>query len=246
MSPLLLAPLAVAGAALGPLLRALVVRYAVPAGEPWLSGCPACGRALRRWHRLPAVTSPAGRCAGCRARIGPPPYVIEAVTALLFVALGWRVDDPLPLAASGWVAATGVALWCIDVRVQRLPDRLTISAFGAVLALLSAAAFVAGEPSAAGRVVLNGLGLAGGYLVLFLIYPAGIGLGDAKLGLSLGALLGWYGGWAATVFGAAMGFVTSGLVAVVLLVSGRIGRKDSLPHGPFMLLGALTMVLLLG
>jgi leader peptidase (prepilin peptidase)/N-methyltransferase len=90
---------------------------------------------------------------------------------------------------------------------------------------------------------LNGAGMAAFYVLLIVIYPAGMGWGDAKLALSLGAALGWFG-WVATVLGTAAGFLLAGVYSAVMLALGRVTRKSRIPHGPFMLLGALAVILL--
>jgi leader peptidase (prepilin peptidase)/N-methyltransferase len=136
-------------------------------------------------------------------------------------------------------------LWQVDVSVQRLPDQLTVSAFAVATAVLSTAAVAGGEPGRVIGVSAGAGGLTAGYLLLFLCCPAGIGLGDVKLALPLGAVLGWHG-WFPTLLGATAGFVLCGLVSAMLLAAGKVGRKDVLPHGPFMLLGTLATVLVLG
>ena len=67
---------------------------------------------------------------------------------------------------------------------------------------------------------------------------------NVKLALSLGLALGWFG-WLAVVYGAALGFVLSGLFAIAMLATRKLTRKDSIPHGPFMLLGTLSTIMLL-
>jgi leader peptidase (prepilin peptidase) / N-methyltransferase len=225
------------GGLLGPVLRARIFHHTVPAGQDWRRDCPQCSRTLVLGLMPAARTS--GQCPACGNRIGPAPFTVEAVTAVLFAALALRVADPWVLAASCLLAAIGVALWYVDVAVHRLPDQLTYTAFAGVLVLLLAS----GDPARVGWAALNGLGLAAFYLLLILIYPTGMGLGDAKLALSLGTALGWYG-WVVTVLGAAAGFLLAGLFAGVALALGRVSRKSTIPHGPFMLLGALVMILL--
>jgi leader peptidase (prepilin peptidase)/N-methyltransferase len=185
-----------------------------------------------------------GRCPACLAHIGPPRFVVEAVTAAVFALLAWRVDQPWPLAAYCWLGALGVALGFVDVTVHRLPDQLTMAALGGVLVLLGIASIVDGEFLRVAWAAVNGLGMAAAYLVLVLVYPAGMGLGDVKLALSLGTALGWLG-WVATVLGTAAGFLAAGFVSVVLLAIGRVTRKTEIPHGPFMLLGTLATLVLL-
>lgn len=191
---------------------------------------------------LNAIT---GRCAGCGHRLGPAPFLVELITALLFAGLAFRASGMLRLVACCAVASAGVVLWQVDVAVRRLPDQLTIPAFAAAAVTLFAAAMVDGEPGRAIGVSTGAGGLAAGYLLLFLCCPSGIGLGDVKLALPLGALLGWHG-WFPTLLGATIGFALCGVVSAGLLVAGRVGRKDALPHGPFMLLGTLVTVLTLG
>lgn len=167
-------------------------------------------------------------------------WTVETLSVAVFALLAWRVNEPLPLLAFGWIAAIGVALAFIDVAVHRLPDRLTLPAFAGAVLLLA----LAGQPARLGIALLCGIGMAACYLMLILIHPSGMGMGDGKLALSLGLALGWFGG-IVTVYGTVAGFVLSGLYAVMMLVSGRLGLKDSIPHGPFMLLGALTALTLL-
>lgn len=127
----------------------------------------------------------------------------------------------------------------VDGAVHRLPDRLTLTAFVGAAFILAL-----DDPTRAGWALLGSLALGGCYLLLAVANPAGMGLGDGKLALSLGLALGWFG-WIAVIYGAAAGFVLSGLFAIAMLVIGRLGRKDSIAHGPFMLLGALAAITLL-
>jgi leader peptidase (prepilin peptidase) / N-methyltransferase len=243
VGPLWAAVLFLLGCLLGPALRARIFHHAVPSGQAWRRECPQCARVVV--PGLAAVLPPTGRCPSCRSRIGPPPFSVELATGVVLALLALRVSDPWVLAAFGWLGAIGVALWFVDVAVHRLPDQLTYAAFVGVLGLLLASGFSSGEVSRAGWAALNGLGMAAFYLLLILVYPAGMGLGDAKLALSLGTALGWLG-WVVTVLGTGAGFFLAGLFAAVALALRRVSRKTRIPHGPFMLLGALATVLLLG
>ncbi|MEH1123882.1 prepilin peptidase [Micromonospora sp. CPCC 206061] len=231
----------VAGAVLGPLLRAQILHFSVPNEESWRRDCPECGAALlpTTWRVLP----PNGQCPRCRRRIGPAPGLVEAAAAATLALLAWRVSAPLPLAALCWAAVFGVVLAFVDVVVHRLPDRLTLPAAGGTAVLLGLSAVLDGEPRRYAVALASGLGLAAFYLVLALIAPAGMGLGDVKLALCVGLVAGWFG-WQVAVLAAMAGFLMAGLYAAGLLVMGRVSRKDHVPHGPFMLLGALVAVIL--
>jgi leader peptidase (prepilin peptidase)/N-methyltransferase len=243
VNPLLITSLAVAGLMAGYGQRAVIVRYAVPAGEPSRQGCPACGHqvAAGRW-RLPPVSVPSGRCPACRQRTGPPPLTVEVTTAILLAALAARVHPALVLAAACWLALCAVPLAFIDAAVRRLPDPLTAAACAGTAALLVLAAADGGHWHDLARAALGGIALTGFYLVLVLIYPAGMGMGDVKAAASIGTLLAWLG-WRLLIVGGFAGFLLAAVYGVALIISGRATRKHQIPFGPFMIAGAFLVVL---
>ena len=220
------------GVLLSPVLRGQISLHSVPTDSPWRTNCPSCDRSTL----LIGVT---GRCRGCRMRLGPPPFSVELIAAGALGLLATLIHDPLPLLAFGWIAAVGVVLAFVDVAVHRLPDRLTFAAFGGALPLLAIA-----DLRRAAWALVGAIALGAVYLLLVVTNPGGMGLGDAKLALCLGLALGWYG-WVAVIYGACAGFLLAGLYALILLALRKVTRKDSLAHGPFMLLGALAALALL-
>jgi leader peptidase (prepilin peptidase)/N-methyltransferase len=177
----------------------------------------------------------------------PPALAAGAVTAVLLGGLAARVHpyhSALVLAAACWLAACAVPLACTDLAVQRLPDPLTGAAYAGTVVLLLAAAAVGGTEgswSALVRALLGGLALAGFYLLLMVISPSGMSLGDVKLAASLGTLLAWFG-WRLLLAGGFAGFLLGGLYGIALLASGRATRKQPIPFGPFMIAGAVLAV----
>ncbi|MBW5484006.1 prepilin peptidase [Streptomyces bambusae] len=138
-----------------------------------------------------------------------------------------------------------VLLALVDLAVHRLPDPLTLPLAGAVAALLGVAALLPGAGGGWRSALLGGAALGGGYLVLFLIHPAGMGFGDVKLALALGVALGWYG-WGVWAAGAFLGFVYGAGYGLGLVLRGRAGLRAAFPFGPFMAAGAFTGVLMGG
>lgn len=222
-----------------PLQRAAVVADSVPAGTARRDGCPRCGAA-------PLPVRPGGRCGACGARAGAPPYLLElgtlaagAVVVVAVAAGGWSPWAAVALA--GW-AALVVPLVFIDLAAHRLPDRYTLPAAGWVLAWLGVAAAADDAGGAWVRAALAALVCGTGF-GLFALIPRsyGYGLGDAKLALGAAALLGWQG-WTTVVAGLFLAFLGSGVVAAVLLVLRRVGWRDALPFGPFLIAGTLVTI----
>jgi leader peptidase (prepilin peptidase)/N-methyltransferase len=228
---------ALGGLGAGPVLRGLIFYHSVPSDQPWRRECPQCNHHILRVPLLP----PTGKCPNCRNRVGPPAGTVELVAAAALTILALRADTWWTFAAWAWLALIGIASTFIDVAVHRLPDRLTYAAFAGVVVLLAGNADLTAWVQAVG----SGLGMAFFYLVLAVVYPSGMGLGDVKLALSLGTALGWMG-WVATVYGTALGFLLAAGYSLVMLALRKITRKDSIPHGPFMMTGALLVPALLG
>ena len=179
----------------------------------------------------------------------PPALAAGAVTAVLLGGLAARLQPGHPalvLAAACWLAACAVPLACTDVAVQRLPDPLTGAAYAGTVVLLLLATALGGPRSALGpaflRALLGGLALAGFYLLVMIISPSGMSLGDVKLAASLGTLLAWFS-WRLLIGGGFAGFVLAAIYGIALLISGRATRKQKIPFGPFMIAGAFLVIL---
>ena len=83
------------------------------------------------------------------------------------------------------------------------------------------------------------------YFVLALISPSSMGMGDVKLALVIGLLLGWFG-LNAWLIGLLAAFIVGGVIAIVALLLRRVTLKGSIPFGPSMLAGALIALLVVG
>ncbi|WP_338059819.1 A24 family peptidase [Streptomyces natalensis] len=139
------------------------------------------------------------------------------------------------------VTPFGVLLGLIDAAVHRLPDVLTLPVAGGTVALLGIVALLPGHHGSWATAAGGSIVLAALYFVMFLINPSGMGLGDVKLALSVGALLGWYG-WPTLFLGTLVAFCLAALYGVGLMILRRATRRSAIAFGPFMLLGALAGV----
>ncbi len=222
-----------AGTAAGLALRGEVVRLSVPAGQPLETSCGACA--------APLPDQVALRCHACSRWLGPP-LALELTTAAVVSLLLLRFGGQPFVGAFAYLAVIGVALTQVDVAVQRLPDRLTLPAYPALLVLLASAAVAQDEWGAFARAVLGALAIGASYLILAIASGGQLGGGDVKLAGLTGLVLGWLS-WHTLIAGACAGFALAGLISAVLLITRRISRRDPISFGPYLLAGALLAVL---
>ncbi|SEE40033.1 leader peptidase (prepilin peptidase) / N-methyltransferase [Streptomyces sp. 3213] len=231
------------GAWSGLLLPRAAHRLSVEAEEPWQGHCPD-GHPIKGpfdgWLGR-------ARCEGSGdidiSTYGPSTPAVSTVTALVCAALAAATGPHPELAVWLLAAPVAVLLALVDYRVHRLPDVLTLPLAAATLALLGVAALLPADAGSWLTALLGGLALGAGYLVLYLINPAGMGFGDVKLALALGTALGWYG-WPVFVTGAFAGVLYGALYGLGMVALRRAGRRTAIPLGPFMLGGAFTGVVL--
>ncbi len=227
---------ALAGLPAGAALRGQVYRLSVRGGEPDEASCRECAAPL---------PCPAPRtCGQCGQWLGAP-MAGAAGTAVVLALLFGRFAGQPALAAFAFLGIAGVALAQIDAAVQRLPDRLTLPAYPALIALLGAAALVDHAAAALVRALLGGLALLAVYLILGIASGGQLGGGDVKLAGLIGLALGWVG-WPALIAGACLGFLLAAIVSVALLAARLVSRRSMICFGPYMLGGALLAILAVG
>lgn len=223
------------GAVAGPLLVRAGWALAVPSGEPRRTLCQDCG--------APPAALPQLRCSGCRRRLGPAPWWVCALAAAACAVCALRIGPHPALLAYLPAALASVVLTWTDVTVKRLPDALVLRLYPMVLAVLVAAELTDSHHGSLLRAVAAMAALATAFYTLALAVPGALGLGDVKLVGLLGLLLGWLS-WTAVFEGVFLGFATAALASAALLATRRAARKDTIPFGPYLLLGALLALAL--
>lgn len=228
------------GLAIGSFLN--VVIYRAPRGLSVVSpasACPECTHPVRGFDNVPVLSWALlkGRCRDCRAPIGIRYPAVELLTGALFVAVGARLEINAVLGAWLVVTAGGIALGAIDLELKRLPFNVTVpTAVGAagLLAVDAAARSADPAPEAfASAAVWFGLY----WLLWFGSAGRAMGFGDVVLAPVLGLALGWLG-WGPSLVGLLGGFLVGAVVGGGLMLTGVVGRRAKIPHGPFMLAGA--------
>lgn len=163
-----------------------------------------------------------------------------ALTGIACAAFALHFGNTFGLPAFLFLAILGVQLARIDVALHLLPNPLVLMLLAGGLLLLLLPGVFDKQSDDLLRAALGAVILFAGYLVLGLISPGGIGMGDVKLAAPVGLYLG-YLGWSQLLYGGLLGFILNGLVTVLALSKKGRNKATEVPHGPSML-GALAVV----
>lgn len=211
------------GLIVGSFLAAFTYRF--PRGISIRKGrsfCPCCRVTIGWRDNIPLFSYLllGGRCRHCHKKISPRYPLIEIATALIFVFIG-------PNIFLLTVSCLLIAIAIIDIEEMIIPDELVFAGLGLTFLFKLAssdfyASFFAGS---AGAVFL--------LLIHLITRGRGMGLGDVKLVLLLGSVLGI----SLLPLFLLVSFLTGGAVASILLVTGRANMKQRIAFGPFLVTG---------
>ena len=222
----------VPGLALGSFLN--VVASRVPLRRSIVhprSACMSCGTEIAWYDNVPLVSYALlrGRCRACGARIALRYPLVEVATAVLVAACVLKFGLSGEAAVAAFFCAALVAVSATDLEHRIVPNRIVVPAAAIVLVAQTAL-----NPSV--EWLLGGFGAATFLFVAALLYPKGMGMGDVKLALLMGAMLG------RTVPVALMvGMVVALVPSIVLLARhGVKAGKMGIPFAPFLALGAVV------
>ena len=220
------------GLALGSFLNVVAAR--VPLRRSIVrppSACMSCGHEIAWYDNVPVVSwlLLRGKCRSCGTRIPARYPAVELVSGLLVAACVWKFGLHAEAAVASFFCLALVAVSATDLEHRIIPNRIVLPAAGAVLVAQTAV-----HPSP--EWAIGAVGASGFLLVAALAYPAGMGMGDVKLALLLGAMLG------RTVTVALFLGMLAALVPGIFLLArhGSKGRKMGVPLAPFLALGALA------
>jgi leader peptidase (prepilin peptidase)/N-methyltransferase len=222
----------VPGLALGSFLNVVAARVPLKRSvvKP-ASACMSCGTTLA-WHdNIPLFSwlLLRGRCRTCGTAIPWKYPAVELATALLVAACFLVFGLSWDAAVASFFCATLVAVSITDLERRIIPNRIVLPAAAVVLIAQTLL-----HPSP--QWLIGGLAASGFLLLAALAYPAGMGMGDVKLALLLGIMLG------KVVPVALMAGMVAALVPAVYLLAkhGQAARKMGIPFGPFLAFGGIV------
>jgi leader peptidase (prepilin peptidase) / N-methyltransferase len=222
----------VPGLAIGSFLNVVAAR--IPARISIVaprSSCTSCSTEIAWYDNIPIVSYLVlrGRCRTCATEISVKYPLVELATAVLVSLCILVFGVSIEAAIAAFFCATLVAITVTDLERRVIPNRIVLPAFVLVLAAQTAL-----HPSPAWTIAALGGALF--LLVAALAYPGGLGMGDVKLALLLGAGLG-----ALLPIALMTGMLLALVPAAVLLARhGQAARKMAIPLGPFLAAGALV------
>jgi leader peptidase (prepilin peptidase)/N-methyltransferase len=233
-----LAATALFGLCVGSFLNVVIAR--LPAGRSIVypgSACPRCGKPIAWYDNLPVLSYVLlrGRCRSCGDPISWRYPAVEVACGGLFVFAYHRFEPGLGLAAALVLLAGLVAITAIDLDHQIIPDVLSLPGIALGVLFSLAPAGIGWAHSLLGAAVGGGVFVAIITASVLVIGQAGMGVGDVKLGAMLGAFLGWK----LALLSILLSVLLGGPLAATLLATGRKGRRDPIPFGPFLALGGL-------
>lgn len=212
--------------------------YRLPAGKSIVSppsSCGRCGHRLGVFDMIPVLSYIflRGKCRYCGTPYTPRYALVELLTGSLFALCGLYYLPGIPLALVFVFVASLVVLTFVDFDHQIILDEVLLLMLGCGAAYVF---FTTGDYWDS----LYGMGFAGGLMLLiFVLSRGGMGAGDVKLCFVLGLWLGLK----ASIVCLMLSFIFGGVIGVLLLATGIKGRKDPIPFGPFLCLGAYISLL---
>lgn len=200
------------------------------------SYCPSCNTKIKWFDNIPIISFILlqGKCRSCKGKISLRYPLVEILTSVLLILLYSRYSLSLSFFAYSLLTFSLIIVTFIDFEQQIIPDEITypLIVIGLILSFFSPRIGIIDS--------ILGILICGGLLYLIVIVSrGGMGGGDVKLAAAIGSFLGFKAGLASLVFA----FISGGLVGAILLLTGIKGRKDPIPFGPFIVFGALIIVL---
>lgn len=211
--------------------------YRIPRGENIAfppSHCPACGNRLKPIDLVPLLSFLflKGQCRYCGEKISPRYFIIESIHGLGWLGIAMKFGVTPHALAGMMLFSMALVISAIDIEHGIIPDELS------ALLLITGVAyhFLSHDIGFLNRLI----GMAVGFGLLFLlavVSKGGMGGGDIKLCAGIGFWLGFPGFLYALLASSVIG----SLVSIGLMALKRKGLKETIPFGPFLMIGFLLI-----
>lgn len=233
MTPYFVFCATIIGFLLGSFLNVLIPRLHFEEKGIWTgrSRCPQCKTILKFMDLIPVVSYllQKRKCRYCENQISAWYPLVEATGGLTFGALALYAGNPIE-----WIWLAGfffilLFIFFYDLRYKEIHDLIMLPG----IAFAFIAAFLIGNPLDS----LWGALLGGGFFLLQWLISRGrwVGSGDIRIGAFMGAMLGL----GPTAVGLILSYFVGSFISIILLLTGKVNRKSTLPLGPFLVIGTV-------
>jgi len=213
--------------------------YRIPRKESIVfppSSCPNCGYNLKPWDMIPVFSYfilLKGKCRSCKEPIRLRYPIVESLNAILYLLVFNEFGLSVLTLKYVLLASMLIIITFIDLDLMIIPDRMNLFVFvlGCIFFLIS--------PEFSVLSVLLGT-LAGGlFFLLVAVLTNAMGGGDIKLIAALGVVLGLKG----ILITMYLAFILGAIIGLILIITKIKGRKDAIPFGPYICIGAMVTAL---
>lgn len=211
------------------------------------SVCGYCGHKLGFWDLVPVFSWLAlgGKCRYCHQQLSIQYPLIELTAAGLFAwsAVAWQYSNNLSyVSLSLWLMVlTGLIIMAVyDLRWMELPNKVMGITFLLSLVMVVIDSVALNSWQNLGSKAAAALAGGGAFYLLHIIGKGKwMGGGDVKLAFVMGVILGGQNLLVAMF----IGFTSAAILSILLLLLSKLGRKDLIPFGPFLIAGTFFAML---
>lgn len=226
------------GCVIGSFLNVCI--YRIPKGESVVyppSHCTNCNTKIR-WYDLVPILSWGmlkGKCRGCKEKISIRYPIVEFFTGLTFLLVFLKYGLSLDTLKFIILSLFLILIGLIDYDTTDVYTFTTWSGIiiGGIFVVISY--FYLGQAST----YIYGALLGGGVITIIILLTGGMGWGDAEIC----ALSGVFLGFSNTIFMLFSSFIFGGIIGGILILTGKKGRKEVIPFGPFIALATIFTIL---
>lgn len=218
--------------------------YRIPREESIVfpsSHCPHCSHPLV-WYDLVPIFSYLflkGKCRYCRGVISPQYPIIELLNGIIYLLLFLYFGLTANFIFYSFILSILIIISFIDYSYQIIPDGLVLLILVSTIIYKAFIYIVYKTPLSFLDSISGFIGAGLLFFIIALVSNGGMGGGDIKLSAALGFTLGLK----KTLLNILLSFIIGAVFSIVLLLSGKKGRKDAIPFGPFINISFLITIL---
>lgn len=194
------------------------------------SYCPGCKSKIAFYDNIPLISYMVlrGRCRNCGTRISLSTFLVELITGLLFILNFFHFGLSLQMIAGMILCSVLITVSIIDIEFRIIPNIIVLP-----FTIIGLGLNIFMNVDKWWQPLAFSAGAFAFMLIINLIYPRGMGMGDVKLSMMIGAFL-----VKNVITGLFLGFLSGAVFGIALIIKKRKFRQ-TIPFGPFISFGSI-------